>query len=265
MPPLRFIHIDSSNGVEFSSDSGNNSFVFIPGSRGYSSNDYNIIAKLPQPLSGVKKIYLKSFTTTVLFPTVRSASNSNFIDVVCNGTTKRISLVDKIYTSITTLVADLNTASAVLFPSQNILFSIDSYSGNVMVASSSFATITVMDSNLGYILGFRSGINTNGTNYCTAAYLYNLAMDSFVYLYISNISTVFSPNCNRINCSFKIPINTGSYNVNYTSTNLNYEEYIEITNPNMPISELRIQVIDRFGYNLASAGAPLAVSFAMEG
>jgi hypothetical protein len=90
-------------------------------------------------------------------------------------------------------------------------------------------------------------------------------MDSFVYLYISNISTVFSPNCNRINCSFKIPINTGSYNVNYTSTNLNYEEYIEITNPNMPISEIRIQVIDRFGYNLASAGAPLAVSFAMEG
>jgi hypothetical protein len=134
-----------------------------------------------------------------------------------------------------------------------------------MVASTSFATITVLDSNLAYMLGFRASINTNGANYCTAAYLYNLAMDSFVYLYISNISTVFSPNCNRINCSFKIPINTGSYNVNYTSTNLNYEEYIEITNPNMPISELRVQVIDRFGYNLHSAGAPLAISLAFEG
>jgi hypothetical protein len=53
--------------------------------------------------------------------------------------------------------------------------------------------------------------------------------------------------------------------VNYTSTNLNYEEYIEITNPNMPISEIRIQVIDRFGYSIHSAGAPLAISLAFEG
>jgi hypothetical protein len=134
-----------------------------------------------------------------------------------------------------------------------------------MVGSTSFASITVLDSNLAYILGFRSAINTNGTNYCTAAYLYNLAMDSFVYMYISNISTISSPNCNRINCSFKIPINTGSYNVNYTSTNLNYEEYIEITNPNMPISELKIQIIDRWGCNVHSAGSPLSISLAFEG
>jgi hypothetical protein len=263
--PLRFIHVDTLNGIEYSSDSSNNSFVFISGTRSYSPNDYNIIARLPHPLSGVKKIYLKSFSTTVLFPTIRSASNSHFINVVCNGTTKRITLVDKIYTSITTLITDLNTSATALFPGQNILFSIDSYTGNVMVASSSFATITVLDSNLAFILGFRSAINTNGTNYCTASYLYNLAMDSFLYLYISNISTISSPNCNRINCSFKIPINTGSYNVNYSSTNLNFEEYIEITNPNMPISELRIQIVDRWGANIHSAGAPLALSFAMEG
>jgi hypothetical protein len=220
---------------------------------------------LKNSLQSHNTFYSLLIEISVLLPTIRSASGTNYINVVRNGTTKKITLVDKIYTSITTLVADLNISATTLFPSQNIIFSVDSYTGNIMVGSTSFASITVLDSNLAYILGFRSAINTNGTNYCTAAYLYNLAMDSFVYMYISNISTISSPNCNRINCSFKIPINTGSYNVNYTSTNLNYEDYIEITNPNMPISELKIQIIDRWGANINSAGSPMAISFAMEG
>lgn len=264
---LRFIHIDTINGIDFSNDSTTNSYVFIEGSRSYSPNDYNIIAKLTQPLTGVRKIYLKSFSTTILFPTVRSASRSNFINVVLNGNeVKKITLVDKIYTSIQSLIDDLNIASNATYPGLFLLFSLDSYTGNVKISTSSDITsMSVQDSNLAYILGFRNGINSDSVNYCVAAYLYNLAIDSHLYLYISNLNTNFSSNCNRINSSFKIPVNAGSYNVNYSSTNLNFEEYIEITNPSLVISELKISLIDRFGFSIHSAGSSMSVSLSFEG
>ena len=115
-------------------------------------------------------------------------------------------------------------------------------SGFIKVSSSVNASFTVDDTNLGYMLGFRSNININTANNCYAGYLYNLAQDMYLNVFISNLNVGYSPNTNMKPTSFQVPINAGSFAINYSAANLSYEGYVAITNPNTPISHLLILV-----------------------
>ena len=264
---VRFLHIDTLNNPKlFNQSPQNNTFQFIPGSQAYSPHDYNVIIKIPTPVVGVQKIYIKSFQTAILFPNVRASSLLNYIIInVPSSTPRKILLNDAIYTNVSNLLTDLTTAASVLYPSDNWAFALDPVSGNVRVSSNVINSFTVQDTNLSYMLGFRSGINLNFNGYVISAYLYNLAIDTYLNLYISNIQSSFNPNTNNIRSSFKIPINSGSYQINYTSQNLNFEEYIYNENPNQPITEFDIIIYDVFGYALHSHGASLAMTLALAG
>ena len=113
------------------------------------------------------------------------------------------------------------------------------------------------------MLGFRSAINLNFSGYVIGAYLYNLAIDSYVNLYLSNIQTSFNPNTNGVISSFKVPITSGSYQINYTSQNLNFEEYVYYESA-QPITEFNITITDRWGYAIHSRGSSLALTLALE-
>jgi hypothetical protein len=261
---MEFLHIDTINGATYNTDSTNSTFQIVPGSQAYSPNDYNVLVPLSKPIQNINRIFLKSFSTVLLFPNVRASSLLNFVNINCDGTIKKIVLADKIYTNITSLIADLNVASTYLFASDNIVFSINQFSGTIAVTSTTHTSVLVQDSNLAYLLGFRSSININSTNNCVAPYLYNLALDTYLNMYIANVPTGNQPNSNRINCSFKIPINSGSYAVNFTCESLNYSEYIKINNTHVPITSLNIIISDRLGFSIPSWGASFSCTFALE-
>ena len=262
---MKFIHVDSKNGATYSQNSNYSTFQLVPGSKRYSPNDYNLTVKLSHPILNTKKIYLKSFTTAILFPNVRASSLLNFLDIKVNGgVVQRIALTDKIYINIQSLIDDLNTASGVLFPSSGYLFSLDPTSGTIRVYSSVYTSVEMVDSNLAYVLGFRNGIDSLLTNYCVASYLYNLSHDTYLNLFISNLNAGYSPNTNGVLTSFKIPISAGSYSINHSAQNLSYEEFITISNPNIPINQLDVSIFDWLGFSLHASGARLVFSLGLE-
>lgn len=264
---LRYIHIDTlqQKGATYNTNSQYNTFNFSPSIPAFAPNDYSVTCTLPEPLYGVRKIYLKSFSTAILFPTVRQNSLSNFLNITLSGgTVNKIVLVDKIYTSISTLIADLNVAATALFPSAGYTFSLNTVTGCVQLYSSVNSSFTIGDSNLAYILGFRSSLNTNIANTVVAPYLYNLSLDDCLYLWIQNVQSSANPNTNGIVCSFRIPITAGSYNINYSSQNISYEQSIVNSTPLTPITSLNIVILDRWGYCISSAGAPMSCTLAFE-
>lgn len=266
MTGMTFIHIDS-NGQPYNSDPTFNTFNFINTSQIYSPNAYNINVKLPQALNQIQKVYLKAFETPLLFPNIRENSRLNFFTISCNGTIKTIKLVDKNYTDYATLISDLNIASSATYPADGIIFSLASdtgYSGNFKITSANFATIFVVQSNLSYILGFRPAINLTYNNNVVAPYKANLAFDTYINLFISNLASGNSPNINNILCSFKIPIATASQTVSFSSENINFSQFVNITNKYAPITELKISFFDRLGYSLHSMGSDWTGTLAFE-
>jgi hypothetical protein len=74
-----------------------------------SGNPYNTQFTILPALSHVSKIFLKSLEIPVGFHNVRSGSNLNIFNFTLNAITYNITLTAKVYTSINTLLADLNS------------------------------------------------------------------------------------------------------------------------------------------------------------
>ena len=262
---MKFISLDSLNGGVYNTDCTNNSFVFINGSKLYSPNDYNIVFQLPTPIYHVQRVYLKSFATTILFNTVRAASQSNFLNINCGGgVVKQLVLADAIYTSITTLIADLNTAATATFPTDGFTFSIDTLTGCVKLKSTANPTINLDSTNLGYILGFRKSINPTLPNTVIAGYMFNLSIDQYLNIYISNLNSGISLNANKVLSHFTVPVNYGSYTINYSSTNLSFEQYVDVSSYYQPITQLNVCIRDRWGFSVHSNGANFTMVLAVE-
>jgi hypothetical protein len=114
------------------------------------------------------------------------------------------------------------------------------------------------------MLGFRYGIDVLTTHNVVSAYLYNLSVDTYFNLHITNISSSFAPNQNGVPTSFKVNVNSGSYNINFTSQNLNFEEFIYYNNPNIPLTNISVVITDAWGYSLHSHGSRLVFTLAVE-
>ena len=89
-------------------------------------NCFNTTWVLRRSLHNVSKIYLKSLMLPILFPNVRSSNKSNTITVVNNSTqaTYTITLPDRTYTDITSLLTRINTAFLSAFPAINVVFAL---------------------------------------------------------------------------------------------------------------------------------------------
>lgn len=265
MSKIQFIHLDTLGQI-YTVAPKYNSYQIIEGSQLYAPNSYNITMQLQSPIYNAKRIYLKSFETALMFPNVRSTSNLNYIIVSCNGTEKRVILPDATYNNLTALCADLTTYAGIQFPSDGLTFTVSSStnSGNIKVYSSVYSTVSVVYSNLAYMLGFRVGIDTLTTNNCYASYKANLAFDNLLHIYLPNIGNSNTSTNSGILSSFKILLTQTSGVVNFNSENLGFSQFITVSNPLTHISEISLCVFDRYGYSLNSWGADISLTLAIE-
>jgi len=207
-------------------------------------NSYNIDLAIPQPLQNVKKIKLLSLEMPILFPNVR-APHMNFLTINNN----QYYIPEANYNDITTLINTINT-----YANGDFTVSVAS-SGYLEITSTS--NITLTPTILSYMLGFRGSgydsLQQSGSNYILhAIYTYQLNVDSYLNMYIYNISTQ-SNNANQGFCSFKIPLNSSYSYVLYQSEFLTYEQSINVLS-NVTINYLSIIFFDRFGITVKSYG-----------
>jgi hypothetical protein len=222
--------------------------------------------KLKSPIYNAKKIFLKSFETPLLFPNVRSTSNLNFIILNCNGTNKTITIPDNTYNSITNLCNDLTTYANLQYPSDGITFAVSTTTnlGNIQITSTTNSTISVNYSNLGYVLGFRVGIDTTASNNVYASYKYNLAFDTLLHLYLPNLGHANSSTNSGVLSSFKVLLTQTSGVVNFNAEGVGFQQHITVSNPTTPITEISICVFDRLGFSIPSYGADVSITLGVE-
>ena len=127
---IEYIHFDSLN-QSYNSSSQFNTFPIVNGSSNAGPNSFNCDFSLPTVKKNVKKIHLKSIELPLAFCNVRGNSNLNTIVIATTlvGSVYsgfyNIALSDKIYKDINTLLNDINTQFFILYPTVNILFSLN--------------------------------------------------------------------------------------------------------------------------------------------
>ena len=230
-------------------------------------NAYNITVPLSFRRSNVRRISLKSLEMPVAFPSVRQTSNLNLLllaDTINFSSPKAIVLADKNYTSVAALIADINTAFTATWPTLLLTMSLDATTGNIKITSTNATafpgSIYVKAGNLAYMLGFRSGIDSQGSRSVTASSSYRLSIDDYVNIYLPQ----FNSNCvntNNVNCSFKVPLNTTN-GVVYYRNDMN-PFFINVAS-GYHFSEITVLITDRFGYSLNSWGQDVSLTLELE-
>jgi hypothetical protein len=262
MSTNEFIHFDTiSSDCTFNTNNSANSFNFVSGSPFYNPNSFNCTFKLNRPLRNVKSIQLCTLELPISWNNIRTCSNLNVLTLTDNSNNKySVTIPDNTYHSITQLLIDIQNLYTLNFPSLGLTFTTSLasyYTGNIQINSTNsiFSNgIGVVQNNLSYIMGFRNNSNIEGNLYVIAVCSYLLNPDNFINMYISGINQVSSnPNNNGVKTSFKIPINAVNGVVFYSQIYSSDNQPIE-TNPNMVISSINVQLIDRWGYNLNSNG-----------
>lgn len=261
MSNIQYINFDSLNGSTYNTSNQNNSYTFNISYASLSPNAFNATFQLQNPLHNISKIHLKSIELPIGWNNVRASSKLNIIGVAAScdlsgnySNVFSISLADKTYTSVSTLIADINSSFLALYPTINIIFSLVNGYISVSSTSSIFTTkLYVVPTNLAYVLGFRKLLDVQTTGLTTASCVYNLNVDNYINLYISNISSTHSNNANGVLCHFKIITNAVNGVVYYASENNSYSQSINV-NYWIPINNLCVSITDRFGYSINSCG-----------
>ena len=268
---IQYINFDSLNGATYNTSSQFNTYTFNSSYLNTAPNAFNATFNLQTPLRNIKKIYLKSIEIPIGFNNIRANSKTNIIGVATgyDGTSYiniySITLADKTYTSITSLISDINLAFATLYPSVNIIFAVsNSYITVTSSSSSTFTTnIYVVPTNLSYMLGFRNNLNTMATRLITSACVYMLNVDNYINMYITNLSAQATHNNNGVCSHFKIITNTTNGVVYYSSESNSYQQCIEV-NHQIPLTNLNVVLTDRWGYSINASGLDYSFSLMFE-
>ena len=241
MQNKQIIHYDTVQAIKINS---NNSFIckFI----------------LKEKLLNVKRIYLKSLELANACNNIRFPYSFIRFTTTVDGviTTQILSLINKSYIDINLFLIDLNIllSTIILKTGESIQFAISTSEINKLVIKATLITSSIIIYNEGlifYYLGQLSNNFTliNGTN--NLLYCYNLCFDNY---YNMNIQNLFLPTTNNNNfaCTFKLIVNSITNTIPYTSENNNFVQDV-ICNHNTMLSELIINITDRYGNTLTSS------------
>ena len=260
---LDFLHFDtntSTNNITLDQYSGvlNN------------KNSYDTTFTISNPLRNVKKIYLKSLEMPISWNNIRVINGTTQFEFVLTSasnvvsTTYYIILNEKNYTSIDTLLFDINDQVSTVLGNFNITFS--TQNNQIIITSTNYAGYTITFSSsrlLNVILGLNSSFAYPLSTTIYADYNYLLAYDHYVSLYFPDIPTKSTGYSNKL-ISFKVPISSVNGMVYFLQDLNSFNQSIEITDPNYVISRLRVVVYDRFGILLTNSldySFSLAVSY----
>ena len=174
----------------------------------YNNNSvYDCTFTLSNPLRNVQRLYLKSIEMPISFNNIRSANGTNTFQITVLNTIYIITIDENNYTSITTLLNDINTKLHLVLP--NITFGLNMKNKVIitMTGYSSNTTIQFTKSRLlNIILGFTS---LSYINNITAENNYLLAYDNYISMFIQDIPVKSSSFTTQL-ISFKIPLNAAS-------------------------------------------------------
>ena len=184
------------------------------------------------PIRNVQKIYLKSIEIPISFNNIRVSNGTNTFKI--NGFI--ITINENSYTSITTLLNDINIKVHLVLP--NVTFGVE----NQKVVMTTNTTITFNNSRLlSVILGFTKLYYPN-TSFSENNYL--LGYDNYISIYFQDLP-VKSTNNQLI--SYKIPLNAVNGMVYYMQELNSFSQFIEITDSNYILNRIRVIIYDRFG------------------
>ena len=177
-------------------------------------NCYNISYPLDVIISNIKCIHLRSLEIPISICNIRSPYNTftYIIKTISNVTTTHtIQLQDKVYNSIYTLIADINTLMVLnIQPKLQTneiapIFTVSTSELNklIMTVLTNSTTVTIQNTGIMfYYLGFNNPIITvsnvllQKTTIYTFQNMYNLSIDTYYNLTLNNISSVSKNNHN---------------------------------------------------------------------
>lgn len=244
----------------------------------FNGTAFNTRFDLISPLFNVKNIYLKSLEMPVGFCNIRSSGTLNKFSINLNGDIFSIVLPDANYTSISQLCADItnkfngNGVGTILTGGTLLTLSIINHNVNCHLNSANnISTFEIVPTLLSqYILGFLPNdvcYTVHSAQYnsdIVGSNWYNLNIDNYISLYLSNIPAAGTANNNGSYCSFKVLMSTTNGTILYNCENTTFSQYISLSENPSPIAYLDCQIYDRFGNSINNNGYDYSFSLGFE-
>jgi len=257
-----FYHFDTTNQWS----------VLSPSAAYYKTamSPFNLTLSLPHQISKIKRIYLKSVEIPIGFTNIRNGNTSNILVMNMSklfsdeSYSFTIVLPDKNYTSMQSLLNDINTAidnnSTVQKYTFKPQFTVSGQRVSINVDSS--ITFSFVDSVLSKnILGFSYNFYIfTGTSY-QAPSNFNIQYDSYIALNFPRISARSSGTTQQI--SFKIPCNATANQIYFEAEFQSFSQFIDVTDPHFVLGSLQLTVCDRFGYPIDNNGLDWSFTLAI--
>ena len=289
----RLLHLDTV----FGTDNFDESFSTRQNGSGQGvtpSHSFNCRLNMTTPINNIKSISLKSVEIPFLAQNIRSTNKSNYIYfyVKYNNIENWISITlkDKQYTNISTLLGDINSAFSVKIATIPALagFTIDFYlnpndnskivikanpdqiTGGLVFGAINFYFSEVLTK---HILGvaysstsanpdlFIGNVDTYSYMYCTNCY--NLQPDNYFNLNFTNIESAPS-NANGRPSTFKIPLDGNFGEVIYYNQKSGAKQNASIDRPNTNLSYLNMVITDRWGFPVYGFGSQISLTLNIE-
>jgi hypothetical protein len=186
------------------------------------------------------------------------------LSFILNNISYSVVLTSKVYSSMSTLISDLNAkiVSLNLPNTQTMIISINpNDTSKLMITLGVSQSFTIITTNFSkFVLGLNN-LAQLGT-VITSPQNFLLNSDNYINISLANLPTISNNNYNGVVSTFKIPLNCTSNVVYYEQDNSSFTQYLELTDINYVINNLNIQVIDRWGTVLKSQGLDYSLTLA---
>ena len=228
----------------------------------YNNNSvYDCTFVLSNPLRNVQKIFLKSIEIPISFNNIRASNGTNTFQITIQSITYTITVSENSYTSIISLITDINVQLHSVLP--NATFSL--LNNKVSLVLTGYPTNTVVSFNssrlISVVLGFTKQSYIQYATSITADNTYLLAYDNYISIYLQDIPVKSTGYSNQL-VSYKIPLNAVNGMVYYLQELNSFSQSVELTDQNYVLNRLRVVVYDRFGVKLTN-GLDYSFSFAV--
>ena len=252
----QFLHFDSASA----------NYINDPlSTSGSTLNPYKAQFPMNQTFSKIRRVFLKSLELPVGFVNIRKGSTDT-LKFVLNGTTYQVTLAEKFYSTIAALTTDMTTAMVGIVP--NVILTFTSTGSRIWITftgSTTTSSFSIIDTNLSkYVLGFRAGKDILASSiYKASISNYNLNFDNYILMSIPSLNAV-NASMSGQNCTFKIPLNCITSQVYYYFECTSFQQFIEISDVNLRVSDLTVVLYDKFGQLINPQGLDYSFSVCLE-